>query len=245
MNRYSIWCAVLLAGLACLAACQTAQIHQPESPDAVVEQFSRLTSSSISDAVDRVTGRRGYMDHDMRPVYSAPFCGRAVTVLAQPSTASEPPRMALDLIDTEAPGKVLVIVMDGPDGRDVAAFGGIMCAGAMARGFAGAVLDGGCRDAAEIQARKFPVYARGIVPSNSLGRYVNVSQNQPVTCAGVRVTPGDIVRGDSDGVVVIPQARAEEILRVAQELEIREAATVQDVFQLKSIRAASQKNQRI
>jgi len=245
MPSYPLRYAVLLVSLAALAACQTAPARRTGNPDALVGQFSRLTSSSISDAVDRVTGRRGYMDHDMRPVYSSPFCGRAVTVRAQPSTASEPPKMALELIDTETPGKVLVIVMDGPDGRDVAAFGGIMCAGAMARGFAGAVLDGGCRDAAEIQARKFPVFARGIVPSNSLGRYVNVAQNQPVTCAGVTVSPGDIIRGDSDGVVVVPQDRADEILRVAQELEALEAVTIKDVFQLKSIRAASQKNQRI
>ncbi len=236
---------VWVAALALVTACQTIPRGHLDTTDPLVRQFSRLTTSSVSDAIDRVTGGRGFMDHAMRPLFPAKLCGRAVTVLAKPSSESEPPKMALELIDTETPGKVLVIVMEGPDGRDVAAFGGIMCTGAAARGFAGAVLDGGCRDVSEIQARKFPVFAMGIVPSNSLGRYVNVAKNQPVTCAGVVVHPGDIVLGDLDGVVVVPRAREAEILRVAQELEAREAATIQDVIRLKSIQQASQKNQRI
>ena len=185
------------------------------------------------------------MSHEIKPLFPAKMCGRAVTVLAKPSTRKEPPSMALDLIDSEPPGKVLVIVMDGPDGSDVAAFGGIMCTGSAARGFAGAVLDGGCRDVAEIEAMKFPVYTRGVVPSNSSGRYINVAKNQPVMCGGVEISPGDILVGDRDGVVAVPSGRAQEILQLAQELEAKEAITTKDVKRLKSIRKATQKHNRI
>lgn len=228
-----------------LVACQSAQYTANRNGDPLVQGLAGLTTSSISDAADRVTGNRCYMSHEIRPLFPVKLCGRAVTVLARPSTRQEPPNMALELIDTEEPGKVLVIVMDGPDGADVAAFGGIMATGSKMRGFAGAVLDGGCRDALEIERMKFPVFTRGIVPSNSLGRYVNVAKNEPVQCGGITVCPGDIVVGDGDGVVVVPQKQATEILDVAQELETKEAMTMKSVRQLKSIRNASQKHNRI
>jgi len=239
--RFSL---ILLLSMGLFGSCQTVQTTR-NTEDPLIEGFSQLTTSSISDAIDRVTGKRGYMSYEIRPLFPAKMCGYAVTVLAKPSDKSEPPNMALELIDTEPPGKVLVIVMDGPDGPDVAAFGGIMCTGSVARGFAGAVLEGGCRDVGEIQAMKFPVFARGIVPSNSLGRYINVAKNQTVVCGGIKVSPGDIIVGDTDGLVAVPRQQAEEILRVARELEIKEAETMKSVKELKSIREASQKHKRI
>ncbi|MBI1388854.1 MAG: RraA family protein [bacterium] len=205
----------------------------------------QVASASVSDAVDQVIGRRGFMSHDIRPLFPTKMCGRAVTVLARPANRKEPPSMALELIDTEPPGRVLVIVMDGPDGADVAAFGGIMCTGSMENGFAGAVLDGGCRDRLEIIGKGFPVYARGVVPSNSVGRYVNVAKNEPVQCGGVTVNPGDMIVGDADGVVVVPQARAWDVLNKAIELEKKEAITTEAVKKYKSIRKAAEVNNRI
>ena len=228
-----------------LAGCATPQPSRVDSDEGVMRSFSELATASLSDAVDQVVGRRGFMSHEIKPLFRTKLCGRAITVLAKPSTESQPPSMALELIDTSEPGKVLVIVMDGPDRADVAAFGGIMGTGSKARGLAGAVLDGGCRDAVELEAMNFPVFAPGIVPSSSLGRYVNVSKNEPVVCGGVTVRPGDIIVGDPDGIVVIPQDRADEVLQRAQELEAKEAATMNEVIRLKSIREATQKLNRI
>lgn len=234
-----------------LASCTTPPTRSPQfqdpkpHQDPIVQAFAPLASSSVSDAVDKVVGKRGFMSHEIKPLFPVKMCGRAVTVLAKPSDKTEPPVMALELIDTSEPGKVLVIVMDGPDGQDVAAFGGIMCTGSVARGFAGAVLDGGCRDVREIQDMGFPVFSRSIVPTNSLGRYVNVAKNQPVLCGEIEVSPGDILVGDRDGIAVVPQAYEQEVLKTAQDLEKREAATARDVIKLKSIRQASEKNKRI
>ena len=244
---------ILLMGMAWggLFGCQTAQLPHEQnetaipSEDRLLQGFAQLSTSSISDAIDQITGKRGYMSHEIRHVFTTKICGRAVTVLARPSSQNEPPKIALELIDTEPPGKVLVIVMEGPDGANVAAFGGIMGTGAQMRGFAGAVLDGGCRDVSQLQAMKFPVFSRGIVPSNSVGRYINVARNESVLCGGIPVRANDIVVGDMDGVVVIPQEREEEILRLAQELEKKEAETIESVKKLKSIQNASQKHNRI
>lgn len=213
--------------------------------DPLVQGFSRLATASVSDAVDQVVGERGFMSHEIKPVFRTRLCGRAVTVLAQPSAESQPPAMALEVIDTAEPGSILVIVMDGADGADIAAFGGIMCTGAVARGLGGAVFDGGCRDVAEIEAMNFPVFARGIVPSTSVGRYINVSSNEPVLCGDVEVEPGDILVGDADGVVVVPHEHAAAVLRRAQELEAQEAETAQKVKELKSVRKAIEATRRI
>lgn len=236
-------CMIIVFSYACSTTPFSGRVSTGDDP--LVDGFSKLATASVSDAVDQVTGRRGFMSHEIKPVFPTKMSGRAVTVLARPSTAVEPPHMALEVIDTAQPGDVLVIVMDGPDGADVAAFGGIMCTGSKTRGLAGAVLDGGCRDIIEIQEMKFPTFARGIVPSTSLGRYVNVSKNETVICGGVEVTPGDILVGDLDGVVVVPQAQAAEILRVAQELEAKEAITAESVKELKSIRKAIERHNRI
>ena len=228
-----------------MPGCTSTHVRHSADRDAVLEGFSKLATASVSDAIDQVVGARGFMSHEIKPVFQTKLCGRAVTVLAKPSSESQPPTMALELIDTGKPGDVLVLVFDGPDAADVAAFGGIMGTGSTARGLAGAVMDAGCRDALELKAMNFPVFAKGIVPSSSLGRYVNVSKNEPVICGDVTVHPGDIVLGDSDGVVVVPKDRAREVLQRAQELEAKEAATMKDVLRLKSIREATRKQNRI
>lgn len=243
-NHYS-FLFISIFSLLILSSCQTTSFKQKTSGDMLIDGYMQVATASVSDAVDQVVGKRGYMSHEIRPVFPVKMCGRAVTVLAKPSTEKQPPAMALELIDTEPPGKVLVIVMDGPDGADVAAFGGIMCTGSVERGFAGAVLDGGCRDVIEIEEMGFPVFTKGIIPANSVGRYVNVGKNVPVECGGVMVNPGDILIGDSDGVVVVPQEHAFEVLQRAQKLEAKEAITTKAVKELKSVRKAAEKNNRI
>lgn len=236
---------VLAMAMGVWISCQTVPHSTAPAADAMIQSYLTLSTSSVSDAIDQVLGQRGYMSHTIRPLFPVKMCGYAVTVLAQPTDEKVPPSMALDLIDTTAPGHVLVIVMDGPDGADVAAFGGIMGTGAQARQFAGAVLDGGCRDALQLEEMGFPVFTKSIVPTNSVGRYKNVAKNTPVVCGGIPVEPGDVVLGDGDGVVVVPKAHAAAVLRLALELEAKEAQTMEDVKALRSIRKASEKNQRI
>lgn len=226
-----------------LVGCKT--VTQNSSSSDINDRFKKLAVASICDAVDQITGERGFMSHEIKPLFPTKICGPAVTVLSTPSKEKQPPSMALELVDHADPGSVLVLVMEGPGGAEVAAFGGIMCTGAKARGLEATVIDGGTRDLAEIEEMGFPVFAKGIVPSSSVGRYVNVSKNEPVMCGGVMVTPGDLVVGDRDGIVVVPKDRAMEILLLAEDLEAKEMKTMRDVKRLKSIQKATQLNQRI
>jgi regulator of RNase E activity RraA len=156
-----------------------------------------------------------------------------------------PPQHALDLIDEAPRGSVIVISIAGGE-PNVAVWGGLMTAGAVANGHAGAVLDGAVRDLTEIRRDyDFPVYARAVSPGTTLGRYRTVASQVPVCVAGIMVHPGDIIVGDIDGVVVVPQAKAAEVLAMAQEIDARELEQARLIISEKSLRTGLAKYGRI
>ncbi|KYH30615.1 RraA family protein [Neomoorella mulderi] len=209
----------------------------------LVERFRKLATASVSDAVDKVTGERGFMTHEMKPIFNCKIVGPAVTVKEVFALKNEGPKLALQAIDSAEEGSVLVISAE--NAKDYALFGGLMGTGAKVNGFEGAVLDGGVRDVNELKELNFPVFSRSIVPSTTLGRIVTVASNIPVACGGVMVHPGDIIVGDTDGVVVVPRAKAEEVLLKAEEIEETERKQTEDIKELKSIVKAVEKWARI
>jgi regulator of RNase E activity RraA len=84
------------------------------------------------------------------------------------------------------------------------------------RGGRGAVIEGFTRDVRKIEEMGFPVFTTGMRPVDSAGRGMVVSYGKPIECGGVLVNPGDIVFGDVDGIVVIPQEVEDEVIRLAQ-----------------------------
>ena len=209
--------------------------------DPVIARFSRSTVASVSDAVDQVVGRRGYLAHDLRPYVAGSFVGRARTavVRAAPPDKATPAlavKHSVEMIDEAEPGDVGVIVMEGS--LDVAAIGGLMGTAAKARGMAGMVLDGAVRDVAELRALDLPVFARSVSPATAVGRYASVSKQVPVECAGVTISPGDIVVAGEDGVVVVPKDRADEVLKRSQEIDERESKMVPYIKQYRSLQKA-------
>lgn len=228
-------------------------MRKPAAPaDPLVAAFQRATVASVSDAMDQVVGRRGFLSHDMRPRTltgaAAKFAGRATTALMKPATpeAATPTLSAkhsVAMIDESNPGAVGVLVIE--NGLDVAGLGGLMATAAKSRGMAGVVIDGGVRDVGEVRALGLPVYARSVVPSSSVSRYATVAKDIAVTCAGVEVKPGDIVMGGEDGVVVVPADRAEEVLKRSQEIDDRETRMVPIIKQWKALTKAIEKFNRI
>lgn len=214
-------------------------------PHDVLEGFRRVSTASVADAVENVAGRRGYMSHDVKPrINDAKLVGTAVTVLEVPSPEALPPTHALELIDTAPEGSVVVIGIGGE--ADVAVWGGLMTAGAVANRLAGAVLDGGVRDVTEIRRDyDFPVFARSIVPGTTVGRYQTLAANVPVRCGGITVHPGDILVGDADGVVVVPAEQAAAVLEVALDIEQREAEQARLIRESGSLREGLAKYRRI
>jgi regulator of RNase E activity RraA len=209
--------------------------------DPVVVGFSRSTVASVSDAVDQVVGRRGYLAHDFRPYVAGSFVGRARTAVVRPAppdkaTPALAVKHSVEMIDEAEPGDVGVIVMEGS--LDVAAIGGLMGTAAKARGMAGMVLDGAVRDVAELRALGLPVFARSVSPATAVGRYASVSKQVPVECAGVTISPGDVVVAGEDGVVVVPKDRADEVLKRSQEIDQRESKMVPYIKQYRSLQKA-------
>lgn len=212
----------------------------------LIAAFGQVAVASVADAVDKVCGRRCYLDSVIKPrINDKRICGPAATVLEAATDEFVPPQHALDLIDEAPAGSVIVISIEGGV-SEVAVWGGLMTAGAVANGHVGAVLDGGVRDLTEIRRDyDFPVYARAVSPGTTLGRYRTVASQVPVCVGGVMVHPGDIVVGDVDGVVIVPHAQAEAVLKMAQEIDQRELEQAKLIIAEKSLRKGLAKYGRI
>jgi 4-hydroxy-4-methyl-2-oxoglutarate aldolase len=237
---------LLLASFAALALCAAGWLSGQTAADPLVEGLRLVEVASVADAAEQLYGQRIYMSHDMRPIFTAKFAGPAVTVLLKKEEHHEGAAASqgmLDAIDGAPPGSVYVIVLE--DGLDIAGIGGLMSTAMKYRGFAGAVVDASVRDLPQIKRLQFPVFSRGIVPSTSINHYRFAGANIPVTCAGARVSPNDIVVADEDGVAVVPRAHAAEILKKAQELDNTEHSMVPFIEKFRSIREAVAKFGRI
>lgn len=212
----------------------------------LIEGFNKVAVASVADAVDKVCGKRGYMAPAIKPrINGKRICGPAATVLETATDEFLPPTHALDLIDEAPRGSVIVISIMGGE-ADVAVWGGLMTAGAVANGHVGAVLDGAVRDLVEIRRDyDFPVYARDVSPGTTLGRFKTVASQVPAQVGGIVVHPGDIIVGDVDGVVVVPQAQAQAVLAMAREIDARELEQAKLIIAEKSLRKGLAKYGRI
>jgi 4-hydroxy-4-methyl-2-oxoglutarate aldolase len=210
--------------------------------DPLLAGFRRTTVASVSDAVDQVTGHRGFMDYDMVPQTPGRVVGRATTAVIRPaeraadSTPATAIKHAVEMIDNAAAGSVGVIVVEG--GPNMTGLGGLMATAAKAREMAGIVVDGSIRDVQEIRTLGLAVFARGRVPATAVGRYVSVSRDTEVRCGGITVRPGDIVVGDTDGVVVVPADQAQAVLARAREIDERETKMVPFIQKFRSLAKA-------
>lgn len=211
----------------------------------ILDGFRHVAIASVADALDKVTGRRGYMAHEIKNRINAKrLVGPAVTVLHAPTREFLPPQAALDAIDEAKAGSVICIGMHGDP--DVAVWGGLMSAGAFARKHAGAVLDAGVRDLGEIRRDyDLPVFARCVSPGTTLGRTRTIASAIPIMIGGILVTPGDLIVGDEDGVCVVPPDAAAEVLKQAREIDAREAEQAKLIVSSGSLREGLAKYGRI
>jgi len=214
--------------------------------DPLVEGFRTVEVASVSDAMEQLYGQRNYMSHEMRPLSKTKFAGPAVTVLLKKEEHKEGASASqgmLDAIDAAPAGSVYVMVLE--DGADFAGIGGLMATAMKYRGLAGAVIDGSVRDTPQIAKLQFPVFSRGIAPSTTINHYRFAGLNIPVTCAGARVNPGDMIAADEDGIAVVPKAHAAEVLKRAQELDNTEHTMIPFIEKFHSIKEAVAKFGRI
>lgn len=181
--------------------------------DSISAGFAKLSPTVLCDVLtrDRV------MDLGIRPLWPdmPRVAGPAYPVRCPPGDNL----MLHAAIYRAQPGSI--VVAQGGD-TAYALAGGNVCAVAQKRGIVAFVLDGVIRDVAEARAMRFPVFARGVVPFPGAKDALGVLGG-PVRCGGVEVTPGDIVVADEEGIVVVPAARAREVLAGAEAKAAKEA----------------------
>lgn len=185
--------------------------------DPNVDRAAKLETATLSDALDKL-GIAGQclgikpLDHRFR------LAGRAFTLAYAP--VGHPVGTVGDFIDDVPEGQVVVI--DNGGREDATVWGDILTFTANKRGLGGTVIDGACRDTHLALDLGYPMYSRSYSMRTGKDRVQLEATQVIVTIGDARVAPGDIVRGDSDGVIVIPQDREAEVLGTAEEIDAAE-----------------------
>jgi 4-hydroxy-4-methyl-2-oxoglutarate aldolase len=200
----------------------------------------KLAASVISDILDTLGFRDQVMRATIRPLYpEALVVGRAMPVLYAEvfEVPEKPHQMEIEVVDSLKPDDVLVAY--APATAKAALWGGLLSTAAKARGTRGVVIEGMTRDVKQITSMTFPVFASGISPLDSNGRLRVFAYRCAIECGGILVEPGDIIFGDADGVVVIPQDVAVETVNEAlkrveaehlTEGELKKGTLLRDVY---------------
>jgi regulator of RNase E activity RraA len=184
--------------------------------------FAAATTANISD----ILGSIGVMHPDIKPaVPGLRALGRAFTVKAYPGSIITVHKALVEA----SPGDVIVVDGEGDVGSG-ALLGEIMALECQIKGFAGIVIDGAVRDVDGLRELGFPVFARGLTPRVGTNRRLGQTQ-VPISCGGVVVHPGDIILGDGNGVVAIPQQREEGLPAALERLLAKEQGLVEGIKQ--------------
>jgi 4-hydroxy-4-methyl-2-oxoglutarate aldolase len=182
--------------------------------DTNVQRAAKLDTTAISDAMDRL-GIAGQC-LNIKPLhYRFRLTGRAYTLLYGP--AGSPAGTVGDYIDDVGPGTVLVLDNGGRENATV--WGDILTMVAHTKGISGTVIDGACRDVALSIELNYPIFSRSYSMRTGKDRVQVEGTNCTVNIGDARVNPGDLLRGDADGVVAIPKAHEDQILTVAEEID--------------------------
>lgn len=192
----------------------------PKRPDPrMIAEFAKMVTPHLSDSMERLYAG----GPQLRPMYKGgTLAGPAFTV----KTAPGDNLLVHKALDIAKPGDVIVV--DAGGFADHAIIGELMSARAEQRGIAGMVIWGSIRDSAELGAGSYPVFACGVTHR---GPYKNGPGeiNVPIMMGGMPVNPGDIIVGDADGLVAIPQSMAEHVLASAKSILEKETAAMKQI----------------
>jgi 4-hydroxy-4-methyl-2-oxoglutarate aldolase len=196
----------------------------------VARRFESLYTGALTDVLDRHGYLQQTLPHELAPLRAGMrLAGPVYPVLGRPHPNHDYDasiRLVLEMLGSVPPGHVAVYQTN--DGAS-AHLGELSVTSLAARGCAGAVIDGGVRDADYILRQDFPVFARHVTPQDCVPRWELLAHGEvTIVVGGVRVASGDWIVGDRDGLVIVPGERVDEILaeaeeKVATESEIRDS----------------------
>jgi 4-hydroxy-4-methyl-2-oxoglutarate aldolase len=191
-----------------------AKHHTDEYPIGFLE--AKLYSAVIADILDDLGYPHQTLDSGIRLLDpQLKLVGRAFTVLAMEvfEVPKEPYKLQMEAVDSMRPGEIFVVHTGAP--QHAAFWGELLSTACRARGGRGALVDGLNRDSTKILEMQFPLLTRGQRPTDSKGRVDVVQYQVPVEVGGVIIHPGDLIFGDIDGCVIIPQAIEKEAIERA------------------------------
>jgi len=192
-------------------------VSSPESEggkpsQALLETYKQFPTSILSDALDRMN----CMHSGLKAlVPESHICGPALTVRCYPGDNL----MCHYAVHKANPGDVLVV--DGAGYTEGAIWGALLSRSAAVRGLGGTVIDGAARDRVELRTIGYPVYARAVTP-RGVFKTRRGEINVPVSCGGLAVSPGDLIVGDEDGIVVVPCRLMTQVAEKASQILAKE-----------------------
>lgn len=205
---------------------------QPEISSEILAKLTKASTATLSTQLFKRGFRQQFMV-GLAPLSKRvkPFAGEAFTLRFIPSREDKDwdlgdlakrgeDNMQWEAVEAVEPGKVLVI--DSRNDPRAASAGNMLLTRLMRKGVAAAITDGAFRDGTEISEMDFPAYCQANVATTRPAYHRAADMQLPIGCAEVAVYPGDIVVGDSDGIIVIPRHVAEEIAEDSYEQELKE-----------------------
>ena len=183
-----------------------------------IESLEKLYSAVVGDVLDKMGHRAQSLSSRVKALTPARrVCGRIFTAKAVTvdEVPEEPYKLEMAAIDTMTSGDVLVV--DAGHNYECSFWGELLSTACMAKGVRGIVMSTCTRDLWALEQMDFPVFGIGVTPADSLGRIDVVSIGEPVEIDGVTMKNGDLILGDHDGVVAIPEEVADEAIALALE----------------------------
>ncbi|MDD3735425.1 MAG: RraA family protein [Candidatus Pacebacteria bacterium] len=184
----------------------------------ILSELKKLSLAALSDALDQLNidgGCKGIFPRSKNKV----IVGKAFTVKfskVSPGTFAK----AADYIDKVKPGEVIVIDNEGRDYCTV--WGEILTQVAMYKKLVGTVIDGACRDIETVAKSNYPVFSKYVFMKTGKNRVKLAFVQKPIVVSGIRVNPGDYIRGDESGILVISAGKVEATITKAKEIEANE-----------------------
>ncbi|MBI4636183.1 MAG: RraA family protein [Candidatus Rokubacteria bacterium] len=195
--------------------------------DTLPRRFARIYTAAVTDVMDEMGLMRQTLPSTIRPLTpdmraaGYAFTARGRPFRGKPRDRDATLRRFLAMLGAVPADSVLVLAAND---NAAAHFGELSAEWFRARRVRGAVIDGASRDAASISRLRFPTFVRYRTPQDSVPRWRVADWGAPLTIGGVRVTLGDMIVADLDGVVVVPRRVAHEVLVRCERLVSTESA---------------------